>query len=111
MRTMLYLKAEITVTPGHLQAMLDLLNTRIFPIMENSGTWRMVGCFVQRSGRLNTIIDLWEMDDYPDFATTYDRFREHPDYAEIRVLLDRYVETETLVFMDARGGRIARQEV
>ena len=107
---MLFLKAEITINAGHLPAMLDLLNQRIFPIMEGSGSWRMAGCFVQRTGRLNTIVDLWEMDDYSDFAATYAAFRAHPDYPEIRVLLDTFVETETLVFMEAQGGRLAHQE-
>ncbi|WP_439534413.1 NIPSNAP family protein [Polymorphobacter sp.] len=106
---MQYMKAEITIQPGHLPAMLELLQTRIFPIME-SGTWRLVGCFVQRTGRLNTIVDLWEMDSLADFDTTYAIFRGHPDYPEIRVLLDTYVETETLVFMDARAGRILQQK-
>lgn len=108
---MLYLKAEITVNPGDLQPMLALLNDRIFPIMEGQGSWRMMGCFVQRTGRLNTIVDLWQMDDYADFSATYDVFRGHADYPEIRVLLDRYVETETLVFMEARGGRLAQIEM
>ncbi|SFS10488.1 NIPSNAP family protein [Sphingomonas jatrophae] len=107
---MLYMKSEITVVPGHLPALLDLLNDRVFPIME-SGSWRLIGCFVQRTGRLNTITDIWEMDGYAEFPLTYDKFRAHPDYPEIRVLLDTYIETETLVFMDARGGRLARQEI
>ncbi|GAA4810041.1 hypothetical protein GCM10023232_01330 [Sphingosinicella ginsenosidimutans] len=107
---MIFLKAEIAINPGHLEAMLELLETRIFPIMETKGRWRLVGCFVQRTGRLNTIVDLWEMDDYADFAATYAAFREQPDYPEIRVLLDTYVETETLTFMEARGGLIARRE-
>lgn len=107
---MIFLKAEITVQPGHLAAMLELLRERIFPIMEGKGSWRLAGCFVQRTGRLNTIVDLWEMDDLGDFTRTYQVFREQPDYPEIRVLLDRYVETETLVFMEAHAGRLADQE-
>jgi hypothetical protein len=103
-----FLKAEITANPGMLQPLLELLDSRIFPIMEGAG-WRMIGCFVQRTGRLNTIVDLWEMDDYSAFTTTYAAFRAHPDYAEIRVLLDRYIETETLVFMEAQSGRLARE--
>lgn len=106
---MQYLKAEITINPGHVPAMLDLLRTRIFPIMEGLGSWRLIGCFVQRTGRLNTIVDLWEMDGLADFDATYAIFRAHPDYPEIRILLDTYVETETLVFMESRDGRVQRQ--
>ncbi|MES2290688.1 MAG: NIPSNAP family protein [Pseudomonadota bacterium] len=106
---MLFMKSEITVKPGHLADLLALLKAKIFPIME-SGSWRLVGCFVQRTGRLNTIVDLWEMDGYAEFPTTYDIFRAHPDYPEIRVELDRYIETETLVFMDPHAGRLASQE-
>lgn len=107
---MIYLKAEITIHPGHIAAMLDLLTKRIFPIMENKGSWQMMGCFVQRTGRLNTIVDIWAMDSYADFTGTYEVFRNDPDYPEIRTLLDTYVETETLVFMDRHYGRIAQLE-
>ena len=106
---MVYMKAEITITNGNLQNMVELLKTRVFPIMEAAG-WRMIGCFVQASGRLGTIVDLWEMDDMNAFAGVYDHYRSHPDYPEIRRLLDLYIDTETIVFMDAKAGRLAEQE-
>lgn len=106
---MVYMKAEISVTNGNLNNMVELLKTRVFPIMEGFG-WRMIGCFVQTSGRLGTIVDLWEMNDLNVFSGVYDRYRSHPDYPEIRRLLDIYIDTETIVFMEAKAGRLAKQE-
>lgn len=107
---MIFLKAEITVRPGHVPAMLELLTKRIFPIMQANGGWKMCGCFVQRTGRLNTIVDIWQLDDYGHFDAVYAVFRDAPDYPEIRKLLDTYVETETLVFMEHQYGSIINGE-
>jgi len=104
---MVYMKAEIGVRPGMVPAMLDLLTSRIFPILEGKGGWQMCGCFLQRTGRLNTIVDLWKLEDYGHFERAYAIFREDPDYPEIRLLLDQYVESETLVFMDHQYGFIS----
>ncbi|WP_197277120.1 NIPSNAP family protein [Sphingomonas profundi] len=107
---MIYLKAEIEIRPGHVPQMLELLTKRIFPIMGGPGGWHMLGCFVQRTGRLNTIVDLWGLEDMGHFDRAYAIFREHPDYPAIRVELDSHVEKETLVFMDHQYGPIADLE-
>lgn len=107
---MIYMKAEIEIRPGYVPAMLELLTDRIFPIMGGPGGWHMLGCFTQRTGRLNTIVDIWGLDDMGHFDRAYDIFRSHADYPEIRVLLDTYVEQETLTFMDHRYGPIATLE-
>lgn len=101
---MICLKAEIAIRPGYMLAMVDLLTTRIFPILEAKGGWRMLGCFLQRTGRINTIVDLWELDGYSHFESGYAAFRDAPDYGDIRIALDSYVETETLLFLDRVYG-------
>lgn len=104
---MIYTKAEITIHPGHVPAMIELLTKRIFPVFQELGGWKMCGCFVQRTGRLNTIVDIWELEDYAHFERAYACFRGHPEFPEFRKLLDTYVETETLVFMEHQYGTIA----
>ena len=105
---MVYMKAEIIVRPGLINAMLDLLSKRMFPILEAKGGWRMCGCFVQRTGRINTLVDVWELEDYGHFERGYAIFRNDPDYPAIRADLDRFVESETIVFMDYQFGDITR---
>lgn len=104
---MIFLKAEISIKPGNLNDMLALLQFCIFPILEGKGGWRMCGCFVQRTGQLNTIVDIWELEDYGHFERAYAVFREDPNYAAIRVELDRYVEMENIVFMEHQFGSIS----
>lgn len=97
---MIYLKSEIEIRPGHIPDMLDLLKTRLFPILEGSGGWKMLGCFVQRTGQLNTIIDLWELEDYNHYERGMTAVREDAGYPEIRKAIDTHVEKERLVFMN-----------
>lgn len=104
---MIFMKAEITVNSGCLQPMIALLKTKVVPIMESSGAWTLEGCFVQRTGRLGTIVDLWRLESYAAFDKGFAVFRGHADYPDIREKLDRYVETETLIFMEAAFGRLA----
>ena len=101
------MKAEIIVRPGQLSAMLDLLGRRMVPIFEAKGGWRLCACFVQRTGRLNTIVDIWELEDYGHFERGYAVFRDDPEYPAVRADLDRFVESETIVFMDCQFGDIA----
>ena len=36
------------------------------PVLEREG-WRLAGAFVQRTGRLGNVIDLWELEDYQHY--------------------------------------------
>jgi hypothetical protein len=102
----IYLKAEITVRANDLANLLDLFRKRFFPILERDGGWRLVGCFAQRTGRINTLVDIWELDNYAHFETGYTAFTAHPDYPEIRQALNDWVETETILFMEHLFGSI-----
>jgi hypothetical protein len=109
-RSMIYLKSEIEIRPGRISEMLDLLKLRIFPILEGKGGWKVMGCFVQQTGQLNTIVDIWALDDFGHFERAYSIFREDPEYPEIRRFLDTYVEKERLIFMAHQYGAIASLE-
>lgn len=107
---MIYFKAEITVRANDLPALLKLFEERFFPILEEEGGWRLVGCFVQRTGRINTLIDIWELDNYAHFESGYAVFRANPNYQEIRQALDDLVESETIVFMEHLLGSRSQTE-
>jgi hypothetical protein len=66
-------------------------------ILEAEG-WRLAGAYVQRTGRLNTVIDLWELDDMNHFDRGLQAFAAHPRFAAIKAVLDETVECETIVF-------------
>ncbi len=99
---MIHLQSTIWVRPGKMAAMLDIIRDRLVPILQDGAGWRLIGCFEQRIGRLNTLIDLWELEDYNHFTRAFAAYREDPDYPSIRILIDECVEQETLVFMEKR---------
>ena len=69
------------------------------PILEGHG-WKLAGAFVQRTGRLNTVIDLWELEDFGHFDRALQAFIGHPRFPEIKAVLDDTVNSETIVFAD-----------
>jgi hypothetical protein len=56
---MLYLQYSIKLRAGDLQDFSSLFN-RLTPVVCNHG-WKLIGSFASVIGRLNTLIDLWEL--------------------------------------------------
>lgn len=69
----------------------------IVPLLESWG-WKLTGAFMQRTGKLNTIIDLWEIDDHNHFDTVLKKFAAHPRFPALKAVLDDTVTSETIVF-------------
>jgi accessory colonization factor AcfC len=99
---MILMQSVIHVRPGKMAAMFDIIRDRLVPILQDGAGWRLVGCYEQRVGRLNTIVDLWELDDYAHFSNAFAAYRADPDYPALRVMIDDCVEQETLTFLEKR---------
>jgi hypothetical protein len=56
---MVYLQYSIKLRAGTLQDFISLLNS-LTPVVGNHG-WKLIGSFASVVGRLNTVIDLWEL--------------------------------------------------
>ena len=67
------------------------------PLLEGWG-WKLHGAFVQRTGKLNTVIDVWELRDYNQFDEVLKKFASHPRFPAIKAVLDETVNSETIVF-------------
>lgn len=72
----------------------------IVPLLEGWG-WRLDRVLLQRSGKLNTVIDIWELPDYNAFDATLRKFAAHARFPELKAILDETVASETIVFADA----------
>jgi hypothetical protein len=68
--------------------------------LERQG-WRLSGAFVQRSGRLGNVIDLWELDDFQHYDRALKAFYGEPTFPGFRKVLEETVISETVVFCDA----------
>lgn len=62
--------------------------------------WKLVGAFVQRTGQLNTVIDLWELEDFGHMDRGMRALGANPRFPEIKAVLEAAVVKETLTFAD-----------
>lgn len=62
--------------------------------------WKLHGAFVQRTGKLNTVIDVWELESFTAFDMVLKKFVAHPRFPAIKAVLDETVNSETIVFAD-----------
>jgi hypothetical protein len=75
------------------------LMEELIPIAEGAG-WKLKGAFVQRTGRLNTVIDLWELDDFNHFDRGIHAIGSHAESGRLLATLAETVISETIVFAD-----------
>ena len=56
---MVYLQASIKLHPGKLEDFTKLIND-LLPVVGKHG-WKLIGSYATLVGRLNTVVDLWEI--------------------------------------------------
>ena len=56
---MIYLQASIKLRAGKLQEFVSLMNS-LTPVVGRHG-WKLLGSYATVVGRLNTVLDLWEL--------------------------------------------------
>lgn len=93
-----HMQATIELFPGKIgQFKKTLLKT--IPIMESAGM-KLVGSWVSTSGVLNTVTDLWLLEDLNTQSRAFAALMAHESFAEIRRSFDECIQKETIVFMD-----------
>jgi hypothetical protein len=95
---MVYLQATLEVKAAGLSRFCDIMAETV-AILEGQG-WKLVGAFVQRTGRLHTVIDLWELEDFNHYDRALRALTAHPRFPHIKTVLEETVTTETVVFAD-----------
>ena len=68
------------------------------PIIESSG-WKLSAAYMHRTGRLNTVIDVWEVEDMDHIDRGFAQLMAHPRFGEFKTVLDETVKNETLVLL------------
>ncbi|HYE45259.1 MAG TPA: NIPSNAP family protein [Caulobacter sp.] len=94
-----YLHVTLEVHAAGLARFLEAMEKTAVPFLEAQG-WRLAGAFVQRTGRLGNVIDLWELEDYQHFDRALQAFGAEPGFADFQALLAETVISETIVFAD-----------
>jgi hypothetical protein len=87
---MVYLTASIKLYPGKLPAFVELLST-IKPTLAKHG-WKLLGSYATMAGRLNTVLDLWELPD----PNAVEKALSDPEMQKFGPQISQIVEDETL---------------
>lgn len=90
---MVYLQASLKLRPGKLQQFTEMLN-QLVPVVGKHG-WKLVGSFASTVGRLNTVVDLWELPD----ANAVQAALADPELQKFAPQINEVVEDETLQLM------------
>jgi hypothetical protein len=90
---MVYLQASIKLRAGKLQDFISLLNT-LTPVVGRHG-WKLLGSYASVVGRLNTVVDFWELPD----ATALQAALSDPEMARYAPQISEIVEDETLALL------------
>jgi len=90
---MIYLQATAKLRPGKRDAFVSLMNT-LLPIVGKHGL-KLLGSYIQVVGRLNMVVDLWELPD----ANTLQALFADPELQRYAPQLDEIIEDEDRVFL------------
>lgn len=94
-----YLHVTLEVASKGLPRFLEAMKETAVPILEAQG-WRLAGAFIQRSGRLGVVIDLWELDDFQHYDRALAVLSADARFPAFKAVLDDTVISETVVFAD-----------
>jgi hypothetical protein len=94
-----FLHVTLEIHAAGLGRFLEGMEKTAVPFLEAQG-WRLTGAFVQRTGRLGNVIDLWELDDFQHYDRALQAFMADPTFPDFKTMLAETVISETVVFAD-----------
>jgi len=94
-----FMIAQIEVRSGAMAKFTAAVG-EIIPIVEAAG-WKLVAAYAFRTGKLGTVIDVWEMADHNQLNAGFAAIAASPRAPEIQAALQDAVIQETLSFADA----------
>jgi hypothetical protein len=102
-----YLIANLEVKAGGMEAFTAAV-AEMVPILEGVG-WKLAGAFVTRVGQLNTVLDIWQLDDFNHMNVGWGAVARSPRFPQISAALAETVAKETLSFADRLELPLARR--
>jgi hypothetical protein len=93
----IFLQATLEIDGAGYQRFVQTMAEWV-PIIESSG-WKLNAAYMQRTGRLNTVIDVWEVEDMAHIDRGFQQLMGHPRFGEFKKVLDETVKSETLIVL------------
>ena len=94
-----YLHVTLEIHAAGLARFMEGMGETAVPFLEKQG-WRLAGAWIQRTGRLGNVIDLWELEDFQHYDSALRAFAADPNFPTFRNMLTETVISETVVFID-----------
>ena len=94
---MVYLQASIKLRPGKQADFVSMLN-KLAPVLAKRGM-RLLGSYGNLVGRLNTVIDLWEIENPNSVPATLAEASKDAEFKEWAAHLPELLEEEVLQIM------------
>jgi hypothetical protein len=88
-----YLQASIKLRAGKQQDFVTMLN-KLLPAVGKHG-WKLIGSYASVVGRLNTVVDLWELPD----PSALQAALSDPEMAKVAPQISEIIEDEVLTLM------------
>ncbi len=95
---MINMLARVELKYGTLLKFNEILS-HLKPVLESKG-WRMVGAWQVTVGQLNTVYDLWEMEDATAINSVLRQALKEPEFAKWAAKLSECVQVERLEVLD-----------
>jgi hypothetical protein len=92
----IYLHVTMEVREGTLARFNEVMAQAVDLLREQD--WKLEGAFIQRTGRLNTVIHIWKLKDFQHYATGGGAYAADPRFGPIRAALDEMMLSETINF-------------
>jgi hypothetical protein len=95
----IYMQSTIELNGAGFVAFLEAMPQAV-EFLEKTVGWRLAGAFMQQTGRLYTIVDLWELRDMNHYHSGLQQLAAAPFYPQFKAVLDVAVQRETIVLLD-----------
>ena len=92
-----YLHVTLKIHAAHRAEFFDTMEKAV-PIIEELG-WNFIGAWIDNVGRLNTVVDLWELRDANQYFEVMKAFSERPEYPGIVAVFNKGIEEEVVHMM------------
>jgi hypothetical protein len=95
----IYMQSTIELNGAGFVPFLEAMPQAV-EFLEKTVGWRLAGAFVQETGRLSTVVDLWELQDMNHYHRGLQQLVAAPFYPQFKAVLDASVERETIVLLE-----------
>jgi hypothetical protein len=93
----IHLQATLEIEAAGFERFVATMGEAV-PILESIG-WRLAGAYMHCTGRLHTVVDLWQLEDYNHYERGMQALMGHPRFPALAKALAETVRNETLVFL------------